>query len=778
MSSSFSNYDEVVSQLTDFGLEVNGIDLGRVCRVNMADDQSRKRTGWYCIHELRTSSGEVLLVGAFGDWREGADPSTGRPVSHKISIQSQKLTGDELAAIKKRIAEDKRKAEARRKALQQRAADRARAAWEKFDIDGESEYLKRKHVQGIGVRYSSKGNLVIPMRDAFGALHGLQVIYSDEETKKKKRRDKDFWPAGLAKRGHFHMLGAIVADIALVAEGYATAASIHETTGLPVAVAFDAGNLRPVAENLKKRYPHVRILICADDDFKTEGNPGITAASSAALAVGGAWVSPLFSERGDRKLTDFNDLAVTDGPHAVGLQIRDKLDALSWEVSTGSAARNHAGGEGDDGIIRPIQTYDELHQRFVLIYGHNSTVYDRQERMLLRLGDMRDACTSKDIHRRWMESPDRAVARVCEVGFDPAEKDQAISCNLFGGWPTSPRSGSCQRLLEVLEYLCMDEEKPQEIYEWILKWLAYPIQHPGAKMRSALVLHGPQGVGKNLFFESVMAIYGEYGRVIDQAAIEDKFNDWASKKLFLIADEVVARMELYHVKNKLKSLITSDWIRINPKNLAAHEERNHVNLVFLSNETQPLVLERDDRRYCVIWTPPKLPPDTYKEIKAEIDAGGIEALHDYLLNLDLGNFTEYAHPPMTRAKGDLIGISMDSTERFWRDWLDGKIEGVPVVPCKSKDLYAFYAEYCKSIGYYRYAPEPKLLAELGKRADATRKVSRYMNGSGQRQATFIFPPGVEKPLEKNQSIWLSDCIEQFRTGVDDWKSDKTQDSSF
>jgi hypothetical protein len=116
-------------------------------------------------------------------------------------------------------------------------------------------------------------------------------------------------------------------------------------------------------------------------------------------------------------------------------------------------------------------------------------------------------------------------------------------------------------------------------------------------MRSALVVHGGQGVGKNLFFEAVMRIYGEYGSVIDQAAVEDKFNDWASRKLFMVADEVVARAELWHLKNKLKGIVTGTLIRINSKNVTAWEESNHVNLVFLSNERQPVAVESDDRRY-------------------------------------------------------------------------------------------------------------------------------------------------------------------------------------
>ena len=64
-----------------------------------------------------------------------------------------------------------------------------------------------------------------------------------------------------------------------------------------------------------------------------------------------------------------------------------------------------------------------------------------------------------------------------------------------------------------------------------------------------------------------MAIYGQYGSVIDQVAIEDRFNDWASRRQFLIVDEVVAWSDLYHVKNKLKVFITGKLIRINPKNM-------------------------------------------------------------------------------------------------------------------------------------------------------------------------------------------------------------------
>ena len=78
-------------------------------------------------------------------------------------------------------------------------------------------------------------------------------------------------------------------------------------------------------------------------------------------------------------------------------------------------------------------------------------------------------------------------------------------------------------------------------------------------MKTALIMHGPQGAGKNMFFEAVMAIYGSYGRVVDQSSIEDKFNDWASRKLFLIAGPCVVESETlqFEVAGRLKEMTTA-----------------------------------------------------------------------------------------------------------------------------------------------------------------------------------------------------------------------------
>ncbi|HEX7112725.1 MAG TPA: DUF5906 domain-containing protein, partial [Mizugakiibacter sp.] len=619
-----ANYDDVVDQLRAAGLIFAGLEVGKLVRCKVEGD--REKRGWYMLHELQSAGGDLLLVGSFGIWH-GNDNG-----AQKIELRKREITADQKAALRKRLAEDRKRAEAARRRDAARAAERASAMWQRLAPDGDADYLAAKGVGAYGLRFTPNGTAVVPLLDAVGHLHGLQFLRTSAAAEKARRPAKEFWPAGLTKRGHFHQIGTPV-HLVLVAEGYATAASLHMATQLPVVVAFDAGNLLPVAEALRKRYPRVRILICADDDdlqkcrqckarlalalspvecpacgqLHGASNAGVTDASAAALAVDGAWVAPRFADEDARrrafldrgaKPTDFNDLHAAEGLHVVRAQVEARLSELGWDRLQAAASPSSQGG-GDGDKLQPIQTLDELLERFALVYGQSGTVFDRREHCLLSLSDMRDACIRRDVHRAWMEHPLRALVRVREVGFDPGGEDPAVTCNLWGGWPTEPRDGTCDKLLELLRYLCSGERNAEDLYRWVLRWLAYPIQHPGAKMKTALVVHGPQGTGKNLLFETVMAIYGHYGRVIGQDAVEDKFNDWASRKLFLIADEVVARNDLYHVKNKLKALITGDWIRINPKNIAAYDERNHVNLVFLSNESMPVVLEEDDRRHCI-----------------------------------------------------------------------------------------------------------------------------------------------------------------------------------
>lgn len=140
--------------------------------------------------------------------------------------------------------------------------------------------------------------LVIPVRDIRGGIQTLQFITSGGEKRML---------AGNSPTGCFHRIGK-PSDCIVIAEGYATAASLHEADRVAVAVAFFADNLKPVALALKNKYPNQQFIIAADNDRFKKVNMGIRKAKEAAIAIRGKVAIPNFRNYPDSKATDYNDL--------------------------------------------------------------------------------------------------------------------------------------------------------------------------------------------------------------------------------------------------------------------------------------------------------------------------------------------------------------------------------------------------------------------------------------------------------------------------------------
>ncbi len=253
---------------------------------------------WYVLYA------DGIPAGAFGCWKRG--------ISQRWCAKDPKdLPEPERAAVQKRIEQ----AMAQRAQEQNRrhriARERALKVWEKAKPEtGDHPYLVRKRVKPHGIRRVDDLLIIIPMYDTEGVLQCLQLI-----TPKGK---KGFMHGGKVS-GHHFIIGRPGKTVC-IAEGFATAASIHEATGHPVAVAFTAGNLKPVAEALRNRYHEAQLIICADNDQWTDDNVGLKKAREAAIAVTGLLAVPQFKDRSS-KPTDFNDLERLEGAEEVKRQI-------------------------------------------------------------------------------------------------------------------------------------------------------------------------------------------------------------------------------------------------------------------------------------------------------------------------------------------------------------------------------------------------------------------------------------------------------------------------
>lgn len=244
---------------------------GKLHRYRVEGDKAGSLNGWYVLHSGGT------LAGAFGSWKTD-ERHTWRQAG------SNPPTPAERAALRKHLQEAQAMRAASQTAQYQDAAKRAEALLrQSVAATDDHPYLRRKRAQAHGIR--QKGNaLLIPIRNACGEIQSIQYIHADGT--------KIFLRGGRTAGG-FYLIG-VVADVLLIAEGFATASTLHQATGHAVAVAFNCGNMPAVARALRAKFPASRIVVCADDDQQTPGNPGLTRAREAAKAVGGFLATPRF----------------------------------------------------------------------------------------------------------------------------------------------------------------------------------------------------------------------------------------------------------------------------------------------------------------------------------------------------------------------------------------------------------------------------------------------------------------------------------------------------
>ncbi|WP_063894126.1 DUF927 domain-containing protein [Burkholderia stagnalis] len=216
---------------------------------------------------------------------------------------------------------------------QAEAATKARDLWEKAGtVHADHAYVCTKQIRPYGAK-QLRDQLVVKLQDIDGTHYSSQYI--------QPTGAKSFQTGGRVSGCFVVVSAATKAGIGaplLIAEGYATACTLHEATGYPVIAAMNAGNLLSVARAWRDRSPELTIVICADDDTETAGNPGMTKAVAAAHAVGAVLAVPVFGTDRPNGASDFNDLHCTKGLDAVKRCIDAAVDQQQVTERVGEAA--------------------------------------------------------------------------------------------------------------------------------------------------------------------------------------------------------------------------------------------------------------------------------------------------------------------------------------------------------------------------------------------------------------------------------------------------------
>lgn len=334
--------------------------------------------------------------------------------------------------------------------------------------------------------------------------------------------------------------------------------------------------------------------------------------------------------------------------------------------------------------------------------------------------------------------------------FEPGESrvTEAGNLNLWQGWAVEPKKGDVRPFFELIDY--MFHSAPQ-FKDWFLQWLAYPIQHPGAKLFTATVLFSlHQGTGKSLLGYTIGKIYGEHFNKITQDELHSTFNAWAMNRQFILGEELTGH-ENRRMADQLNDIITRELLLINQKFQPVYMLRDCANYLLTTNNPDALFLNGRDRRFFIIEIEGMpMSSEFYKRYDDWKNGDGPAALLYHLLNhVDCRKFSPTEPAPVTSAKREMQDLSKSDVEHFAERLFNAPdevlhIDGIPLKKelWTAQELTSFY----EVVNGHR----------PGMRGLTTNSMTRALKKAGFIQIVTTSKEFATKRLiaVRNQSTWV------------------------
>lgn len=348
---------------------------------------------------------------------------------------------------------------------------------------------------------------------------------------------------------------------------------------------------------------------------------------------------------------------------------------------------------------------------------------------------------------KWYLHPARAEAD--DLTYSPGIRASITpehNVNLWIAPEITPKRAAVGRWLDFLRWLMV---KPEQ-FEWFMQWLAYPVQHPGAKLLQATFVYSPaQGVGKTFAVDPVMRfIYGDDNFVkLSNEQLHSSFNDAGTRKQFAVFDEVFIdnARERRDVMGTIKDMVSRETVTVNAKYQRPYNLFDTTNYYITSNHADALALEEDDRRFFVVAAPTaKMPRTDYMELDAWLrdpenpakpGAGAAAALYHLMHKVDLSTFDAKGPALRTEARDVTVSAALSHVQEFARRLQDDP-EGVLGAQHRC-DLYEPQELKFSFRLAYPGAPEPTVNA-LGRALAATDIPRRECRLSGKHPKKTLY----------------------------------------
>lgn len=288
----------------------------------------------------------------------------------------------------------------------------------------------------------------------------------------------------------------------------------------------------------------------------------------------------------------------------------------------------------------------------------------------------------------WLKWPlRRTVKKVTYApGLPRVTEDNLF--NQWAGWGVQPSRGNVKPFLDLVKFIFKDMEP--EMMDWFLDWCAYPIQNPGTKMASCVVVWGAaEGTGKSLVGYTLGQIYGENFKELTDDDLEGDYTAWAENRQFVLGDEITGSDNRQYA-NKLKRLITQRKITINVKFVPQYEVPDCINYYFTSNHADAFFMSDKDRRMFIVEVQGDPLSDTfYAEYDKWLWGTGPAHLMQWMMDRPISKkFNPMAKPPVTSAKQRMIKAGKGELTGWISDLLEAPAQVLVTGKMRhTRDLY-------------------------------------------------------------------------------------------
>lgn len=658
------------------------------------------------------------------------DFRTGISKSFKSYNQDSSLSRADIARIKALLKARQADQDAIIAARQAKTAQRAKKLWDGAKIGGESPYAEKKGIAAISAR-TIGDDLLISLNDPkSGEIVSYQRIRPDGRKK---------FPFGGKKKGCCHVIGQIDPTKPFVmCEGYATGCTLHEATKMPVVVAFDAGNMLPVAQALRGIYRTTPIIVAADNDQSQTGQKAADGVKAKVQNV--TIVTPQTIG------ADFNDIGLeaTKAAFEGGGEMLSSFDGLQPSKSSQSPAVSISDDWIQnlitDGKNRVVATSTQNailhllhHPDFVGVFAYD----EFKQSCILRkcppwqeIDDF-DVVELSDIHITQTSATLERYGLACGIEKCSKAIDVVAAENMFHS-AREYFSGLKWDGVKRLENFCVDylgttDENPEYLAFVFKKWMTAAVKRvmePGCKFDHVLILESQQqGIYKSQLLKTLATFSGECYHT-DSVSIADLENkDTAMKmqgKLIIELAELsgFSKKEDSQIKNWMTQ--TKDELRIPFARKIVVYPRQFV-FAATTNNYDYLRDPTGNRRYWPVTVGKIIDIDAVKKIKDQMWA---EAFEHYQNGLYLGpTEEENALAEIERSKR----LQSDA----WEDMVLGIVNGIGLDEFKTSDILAKMD-----------------LKTNDKNERAIRRISTVLKMNG-----YVNDPKWDKRLNKAVRVW-------------------------